>query len=222
MNIPLMLLGGMLFTQTYTLIDLATHPANQKKPFPVTGAIDGEDFHNRKPAPKLPLSIELESIQPDPESRAESVVSMLVKNIGPESYALPVGRDGDAALAPKNHGRHEFWFDLKVPGGRYSYLQGQVTYASTDLPDTFLKLAPGDIVRVRLKVNIKWALQSISMGQPNNDQMELSVQGACVDAVFDDNPNEYVLHGPLPDAFSANELRIPIVRDAESTKAPKD
>lgn len=222
MKILLILFANALLAQTPPVLDLAANPARFAKSHPTSGTGGGWSFHGPHPDPKLPLSIELESIGRTPENPYESLVIMLVKNIGAVPYLLPIGRDGDAAVAPNNHGRHEFWFDLKVAGERYSYLQGQVTYASTDLPDTFLQIVPGGIVRVRFKVNIKWAVQSLSMGRPSDGRTEVSVQGACVDTVFDDNPRQYVVHEPLPDAFSANELRVPIVWDEKPTKAPKE
>jgi hypothetical protein len=222
MKIVLILFATALLAQTPPVLDLAANPARFATSHPTSGSGGGWPFHGSHPDPKLPLSIELESIRRISENSYESLVLMLVKNIGTEPYLLPIGRDGAAAVAPNNHGRHEFWFALKVSGERYSCLQGQVTYASTDLPDTFLKIVPGGGVRVRFKVNAKWAVQSISMGRPNDGRTEWSVQGACIDTVFDDNPHQYVIHEPLPDAFSANELRIPIVWEESPRGAPKN
>ena len=222
MKILLILLESTLLAQMPAVIDLAASPARLAKMNAVGGVGGGWSFHGPRPDPKLPLSIELESIQRTPENPYESLVSILLKNIGSKPYSLPVGRDGDSALASGNHGRHEFWFNLKVAGERYSYLQGQVTYASTDLPETFLMIAPDGVVRVRFKVNLKWAVQSLSNGRSRDGQTKLSVQGACVDRLYDDNPRQYFVHVPAPDAFSANELRVPTVWEEEPIKTPRD
>jgi hypothetical protein len=222
MKIVLILFATALLAQTPPVLDLAANPARFATSHPTSGSGGGWPFHGPHPDPKLPLSIELESIRRISENFYESLVLMLVKNIGTEPYLLPIGRDGDSALASGNHGRHEFWFNLKVAGERYSYLQGQVTYASTDLPETFLMIAPDGVVRVRFKVNLKWAVQSLSNGRSRDGQTKLSVQGACVDTLYDDNPRQYFLHLPAPDAFSANELRVPIVWEESPKGAPKN
>jgi len=222
MKILLILIGGGLLAQTPPLIDLVANPAKPMKPRVFDGVVGGRPPEMPRTDPKLPLEIDLESVQRTPGSPQFSVVSMLLKNAGTEPYLLPVGRDGDAALAPDKHDRHEFWFNLQAEGVRASYLQGQdqVTYASTDLPETFLKIAPRGVVRVRFKVDLKDEVQVVWKGRLREGQKELSVRGVCVDVPYDDSLRR-VRHLPFPYAASANELRIPITWDEEATQLPK-
>jgi hypothetical protein len=103
---------------------------------------------------------------------------MLVQNIGPEPYLLPVGRDPDVALQATNHGRREFWFDLKIAGERYSYLIGQETYGSTDLPDTMMTIPSKGVVRVRFKIDMATGVRNAPNSSRHEGITEVSVLGA--------------------------------------------
>lgn len=91
----------------------------------------------------LPLQIEVESISPSPSADYIRIVQILLGNVGEKPVALPVGRLGDAALNPGNRDRHEFWFSLRVQESKQALIvTGAATYASADLPGSFLTLPP--------------------------------------------------------------------------------
>ena len=205
------LCGRLLLSQAPpALLDLAAELAKPWRRPAISGTGGGYSFHGPKHDPKLPLQITLESIEPIP-GRQFSLVDMLVQNIGSEPYLLPIGRDPDIALRATNLGRREFWFDLKIAGERYAYLDGQETYGSTDVPSTMMKIPPGGTVRVRFQIDIPWTIRDALAGSRRDGLTEINVQGAVVDSAFDDNPEKYMQHLPFADAFSANELRVPIV-----------
>ena len=204
--VAIVLVASALLAQEPPLIDLVTEPARAGKERPVTSTFGGWSFHDPKPAPRLPLQVHLESISPSKEVPSVKVVLILIKNIGTDPYALPVGRDGDLALRAANRGRHEFWFGLKAPHERYPYLSGKQTFSSADLPGSVMLIPPNGMVRVRFSIYVNpsgrdWKGESGGL---------VWVQARCKDMRYDDNPNEYVYHTPTPEAVSDNELRMPL------------
>jgi hypothetical protein len=205
-------LNGSIQAQEPGLVDLASNPSNAWGRPAISGVFGGPCFDcPRQPEPKLPLEIALESIDPIPGHLQESLVSILIRNVGAAPYQLPIGRDPDVALKPGNHGRREFWFDLKVAGERYSYyLHGQETYRSTDVPNSMMATASGGIVRVRFKVNLQNQIAPVLKEWQTQLSGEIRVEAAVVDELYDDNPSEYREHIPNLEAVSGNELRMPI------------
>jgi hypothetical protein len=212
----LILLEGTILAQAPVLLDLAANPAKPWYPPAISGTFGGACFDcPAKPELKLPLEIRIESIEPLPDSPQQSLVNMLVRNVGSEGYSLPVGRDPEVALQATNHGRHEFCFDLKVAGERYSYLSGQETYGSTDVPDTMMSIAPQGVVHVRFKIDVAKALRHAPNHWQSEPPAKINVQAATVDLVYEDDAGKYVLRSPQLDAVSTNELLVRIVRDKE-------
>jgi len=96
--------------------------------------------------PKLPLDIDLESISESGTTDYIFNVGMVLRNIGAEPFLLPVGRDADLALKPGNRDRHDFWFSLRATGDS-SATPVEMTYASADVPGSFMELPPGSAIR---------------------------------------------------------------------------
>lgn len=213
----LILLEGTILAQAPVLLDLAANPAKPWYPPSISGTFGGACFDcPAKPEVKLPLEIHIESIEALPGSPQQSLVDMLVRNVGSEAYSLPVGRDPEVAFQATNHGRHEFCFDLKVAGERNSYLSGEETYGSTDVPDTMMSIAPQGVVHVRFTIDVAKALRHAPNHWQSDTPAELNVQAAIVDLVYEDDARKYVLRSPQLHAASTNELLIRIVRDKEA------
>ncbi len=167
----------------------------------MTNILQGWPTHH--PVPKLPLRIRLESITPSQDRVL--IIQILIRNIGAEPYALPIGRDGD--LKPSHCGRHEFWFGLRAPHEREPFISGQTTFSSADLPDSVMMIPPNGIVQVRFKINTNRANINRWKGEGTK---AVPVQASCWDKVYDDNPAQYILRHLVPDTVSENELMLPL------------
>jgi hypothetical protein len=200
-----LILLGLLFAQTPVLIDLAGHPSDPGHQRPVRTFVGGRSFHNPQADPKLPLDIGLESIDYSQSRPVDRIVRILIRNTGTDPYELPVGRDGDLALKPPSRGRHEFWFELYAAGERDPILSAQPTFGSADLLGSMLTIQPGGTVEVRFKIDVSGLRESRWKGR-----VAIKVKARCEDRPYEDNPREYVLHAPMPDAFSQNELMLPL------------
>jgi hypothetical protein len=188
----------------WPLVDLVAKPARPGKERAVT-RLAVPPSQNPPLAPKLPLEISLEAVTLGQESPWVMIAQVHIKNIGTEPYRLPVGRDGETALKSINRGRHEFWFSLK-PLLEEQVLSGEPTFASTDLPDSFLTIQPGAMVRVRFAVDIgaritAWQRRGVTVAP---------LQAICVDLFYEDNPKGYFVQQPQPEAVSRNELGVPL------------
>ncbi len=188
------------------LIDLVEKPSDlgHWQDRRVTVTFGGVLSEQRLQVRKLPLKIELESIWQSQGNPVTKIVQILVRNTGEGPFRLPVGRDADLTLKPGNRDRHELWFSLKAPKEKEPVLPGSMTYSSTDVPGSFMVLAPGGVVRVRYTVdsglkNGTWA---------RNDPRGVEVQAGCIDNPYEDNPQGYILHSPTPEAFSENMLGL--------------
>jgi hypothetical protein len=188
----------------WPLVDLVANPPNPGKQRMVTKiAAEGSA---QKPAQvaKLPLEIRVEIVTQNQDHPSEMIAQVRVKNTGTETYRLPIGRDGDPALKPTNRGRHEFWFSLNSRYEREPLLPGQATFGSTDLPDSFLTIQPNATVRVRFKVDVSrlipvWKKRGAAFAP---------FDATCVDLSYDDNPQQYLVRQPSPEAASANGMVV--------------
>jgi hypothetical protein len=188
----------------WPLVDLVADPPNPGKQRIVTKI--GAEGSAQKPAQvaRLPLEILLEIVTQNQDLPSEMIAQVRVKNTGTETYRLPIGRDGDLALKATNRGRREFWFSLKSPTEREPLLPGQATFGSTDLPDSFVTIQPNATVRVRFKVDVSrlipvWKKRGAAFAP---------FDAMCVDLSYDDNPQEYLVRQPSPEAASANGMVV--------------
>jgi hypothetical protein len=211
----LLLPEGALSGQAPPLLDLAARPAKAWEAPTIT--FMGSCFDcGAHPDLKLPPEVKLESIEPITGQSQESLVNVLIRNIGPTPYLLPIGRDPDIALKAGNHGRREVWFNLKVAGER-DYLTGQRTYGSTDVPDTMMTIPPEGVVRVRFRIDVADELRRAPHHTQSEPPAEVTLKAAVLDNAFDDNPRQYIVHPP-PVAISANQLRVRLGKDGMPQK----
>jgi hypothetical protein len=208
-----------LLAQDPPLIDLVTEPANPGGFRKVTTFFSGRAFGdpNPPPLPKLPLHLHLESIEPVPNHPTLKIIQLLITNVGKEHYALPVGRDGEAALRLKNRGRRELWFGLWTDHERLRSLPGAPVYSSADLPDSVMLIKPNGTVRIRFSFEVEQARNMWKTELKGG----IPVRAQCVEYSYDDNQTEYIRHHPAPDALSANELFLPLVPE-DMPKEPED
>jgi hypothetical protein len=122
----------------------------------------------------------LESISMVREQPRVRIVQVLVTNVSGKPYALPVGRDGEAALKPGNRGRRELWLQLRclgIPGYPYATLSGQgERYASADTPGSFLNLPTGGTARVRFAVDLKTSPETYKWQEAGIKEIEVNSQ----------------------------------------------
>ena len=200
----ILLWGALLVQAALPLIDLVAEPPK----YPDLGATEGRFggiFQHSRPKPQLPLRIRLESIQPG-KSAGDVVVQILVENTGKEPYALPVGRDGEAAFKPANRGRHQFWFSLRSPKEKLSDISGLAAFSSTDIADSLMMVPAGGVVRVRYAANISRAVP----GWKREGKTQVEFWASCHNVRFEDNPDKYVVDGweAPPPVLSDNAITL--------------
>ena len=180
----------------WPLVDLVENPPHPGRQRSVTQAPG--------PGAKLPLEIRFESLTRNPDRLSEVLAQIQIANTGWTPYRLPVGGDGDLALQPANCGRREFRFALQTPYQQYPLLPGPTTFGSQDLPDSFLTIQPNASVRVRFKVDISRLLPLWKEGRA----VGTPLHARCTDVEYDDNPQEYVVRQPSPEASSWNGFGV--------------
>lgn len=185
---------------TWPVVDLAANPPNPGRKRKVSKIAVENSPENPRQVAKLPLELWMETATQNQDHPGEMIAQVHIKNIGTEPYRLPVGRDGDLILRPTNRGRHEFRFSLNSPYEREPFLQGQATYGSTDLLDSLLTIQPGATVRVRFKVDVGRLVPVWK----TRGAVAAPFTATCVDLLYDDNPTEYLVRQPIPEAASAN------------------
>ena len=219
MGILLLIAAVCLLAQETPLIDLAASPSNPGKFRKTTNLFIGPAFGNANPPPppKLPWKVRLERIEATPDQPTQKIIQILITNTADQPYALPVGRDGDAALRQENRGRRELWFGLLVNLDQSPFLRSGPAFSSADLPTSVIMIPPNGTARIRFKLDAQRAR--------NNWRVEgkggIPVRVRCVEHSYDDHPSEYVIRHPAPDAISENELILPLVPE-DVPKGPED
>ncbi len=101
----------------------------------------------------LPLTVQLESISPEPiEPGAKATIQVILRNTGSATFYLPASRNAATALAHGNRGRRTFLFLLVVEDPMSGEQTTQVmasSAASNAVPASWIRLGPGQRVRVR-------------------------------------------------------------------------
>ncbi len=183
------------------VLDLVSSPSNHGAKRQVTYTIGGRSFHSaRKPPPSF--DIELRSISSLQGHASVRVVEVVITNTAASPWLLPVGRDADVALAPRNHGRREMQLFLREQGERNSSIYGSSTFGSLDVRGSEMALAPGGCITVRFPARIEIGLME---HWKSEHKAEVVVRAGLEILPYRDNATQYIVDTTdAPEVLSTN------------------
>lgn len=135
-------------------LDLTKPVPREEQPIGVPGSeiggVQGQPLSGRY---HLPLAVKLKSLSP-PRVRVgkKFTVQVLLRNTGDSDFLLPASRNAATVRKQGNTGRRTFLFSLTMddptaPGRPISAVMASTDGANT-IPDSFLRIEPGQSVRV--------------------------------------------------------------------------
>jgi hypothetical protein len=158
-----------------------------------TGSTDTSSF-------RLPL--ELRIVGASVGKAGDFVIEILLRNTGGVSFDLPALRDITKVEQPGNRSQRIFFFDVQpVRDGKPSgeSVRGAATGGSMSVRDSFLRIAPGESLRILLPTPMNLLKRSLAKAA---DQVEVHV--VCDEWTLEDD--RYFIHAIADKLPSTNTV----------------
>lgn len=151
----------------------------------VGGVIGGPESSRYPPRYRLPLEARIRAIKPDTVSAQETfVVELELRNRGDTPFYLPRLRDELKAHRPGNKRRQRFryYFGFTLPHSKEEERALlELTDGSESVPDSLLRLAPGESVLVLLLGDLRAVHQRLP-----SEPVDIGVRLVCDEYLLED------------------------------------